>query len=99
MTLFYPSGLLDDETPSALALAQKARSLVTKATADRWCPRATEQEIRDSIMDVRSVMMSQGEDEAHNAYRLAELTQNLQVIHQTSLIINSAFSSSSVGTN
>lgn len=77
----YPSGLLDDETPSALALAQKARSLVTKATAERWCPRATEQEIRDNIMELRTRMMSEGENEVQDTYRLAELTQNLQVIH------------------
>ncbi|XP_044061335.1 kinesin-like protein klp-20 [Siniperca chuatsi] len=78
-----PQGLLDDETPSALALAQKARSLVTKATVVRWCPRATEQEIRDNIMDLRTVMMSQGESEAYT-YRLAELTQNLQIVKNQS---------------
>ncbi|XP_035525722.1 trichohyalin [Morone saxatilis] len=79
-----PQGLLDDETPSALALAQKARSLVTKATAIRWCPRATEQEIRDNITAIRTRMMSQGEDEVHNTYRLAELTQNLQIVKNQS---------------
>ncbi|KAG7230271.1 hypothetical protein INR49_024375, partial [Caranx melampygus] len=70
--------LLDDETPSALALAQKVRGLVTKAIVGHWCPRATEQEIRDKIMDLQTLMMSQGESEVHNTYRLAELTQNLQ---------------------
>ncbi|CAK6956556.1 chromosome-associated kinesin KIF4 [Scomber scombrus] len=68
----------DDETPSALALAQKVSSLVTKAAIGCWCPRAAEQEIRDCIMDVRNAMMSQGENTVHNTYRLAELVQNLQ---------------------
>ena len=81
----YPSGVLDDETPSALALAQTVRSLVTKASVNRWFPRATEQMIRDSIVDQRAVMMSQGENDVHNTIRLAELTQNLQVIHKRSL--------------
>ncbi|XP_078116868.1 kinesin-like protein KIF17 isoform X2 [Sander vitreus] len=76
----HPRGLLDDETPSALALAQKARNLVTKATVNRWFPRATEQKIRDDIADLRTVMMSQGESDVHNTFRLAELTQNLQIV-------------------
>ncbi|KAK9518015.1 hypothetical protein VZT92_023344 [Zoarces viviparus] len=79
-----PQGLLDDETPSALALAQKARSLVTKATVYRWCPRATERKIRGNIVDQRNVMMSQGESEVHNTLRLAELTQNLQIVKNQS---------------
>ncbi|TDH07725.1 hypothetical protein EPR50_G00108580 [Perca flavescens] len=76
----HPRGLLDDETPSALALAQKARNLVTTATVNRWCPRATEQKIRDDIADLRTAMMSQGESDVHNTFRLAELTQNLQTV-------------------
>ncbi|XP_045886906.1 osmotic avoidance abnormal protein 3 isoform X2 [Micropterus dolomieu] len=80
----HPQGFLDDETPSALALAQKARSMITKATVNRWCPRATEQEIRDDIMHLRTVMMSLGESETHNTYRLAELTQNLQTVKNQS---------------
>ena len=89
----YPSGVLDDETHSALALAQKARSLVTIATSNRWCPRATEQEIRDNIAEIRTRMMTQEEDEVHDTYRLAELTQNLQVIQKMSLILNRTSSS------
>ncbi|XP_047190406.1 kinesin-like protein KIF17 [Scophthalmus maximus] len=79
-----PQGLLDDETPSALALAQRARSLVTKATVGRWCPKATEREIRDKILDVQTLMMSQGESEAPNIHRLAELTQDLQIVKNQS---------------
>lgn len=86
MTL-YPPGLPDDETPSALALAQKARRLVTKATADRWCPSATEQQIRDNITELRTKMMSQGENEVPSIYRLVELTQNLQVLHAVTLAV------------
>ncbi|XP_074505796.1 uncharacterized protein LOC141775955 [Sebastes fasciatus] len=80
----HPQGLLDDETPSALALAQKARSLVTKAAVDRWCPRATEQKIRGDIVDRRAAMMSQGDSEVHNTVGLAELTQNLQIVKNQS---------------
>ncbi|XP_049442766.1 kinesin-like protein klp-20 [Epinephelus fuscoguttatus] len=80
----HPQGLLDDETPSALALAQKARCLVTNASVDRWCPRATEQKIRDDIVELRSAMMSQGESEVHTTFRLAELTQNLQIVKNQS---------------
>ncbi|KAL3044910.1 hypothetical protein OYC64_013225 [Pagothenia borchgrevinki] len=80
----HPQGVLDDETPSALALAQTVRSLVTKASVNRWFPRATEQMIRDSIVDQRAVMMSQGENDVHNTIRLAELTQNLQIVKDQS---------------
>ncbi|XP_010793013.1 osmotic avoidance abnormal protein 3 isoform X1 [Notothenia coriiceps] len=80
----HPQGVLDDETPSALALAQTVRSLVTKAFVNRWCPRATEQMIRDSIVDQRAVMMSQGENDVHNTIRLAELTHNLQIVKDQS---------------
>ncbi|XP_068447098.1 golgin subfamily A member 6-like protein 9 [Clinocottus analis] len=86
-TLIYcvnPQGLLDDETPSALDLAQKARGLVTKATVYRWCPRASEQKIRDSIVDQRNLMMSQGGSDVHSTFRLAELTQNLQIVKNQS---------------
>ncbi|XP_056296124.1 kinesin-like protein KIF17 [Pseudoliparis swirei] len=79
-----PQGLLDDETPCALALAQKASGLVTRATVYRWFPRANEQKIRDSIVDQRNTMMSQGGSEVHNTFRLAELTQNLQIVKNQS---------------
>ncbi|KAM7417744.1 hypothetical protein PAMA_017405 [Pampus argenteus] len=82
--LIYCIDPQDDETPSALALAQKVRSLVTKAAVSCWCPRATEEDIRSCIMDVRNVMMSQGENVAHNTYRLAELTHNLQIVKDQS---------------
>ncbi|XP_036933650.1 trichohyalin [Acanthopagrus latus] len=80
----HPQGVLDDDTHSAVALAQKARSLVTKATSNRWCPRATEQEIRDNITEIRTRMMTQEEDEVQDTYRLAELTQNLQIVKNQS---------------
>lgn len=80
-TLTKPSGVLDDETPSALVLAQRVRGFVTKATHGRWCPAATEQEIRDNILELRTMMMSQGECGAESTHRLAELTRNLQVNH------------------
>ncbi|KAG7518887.1 kinesin klp-20 isoform X1 [Solea senegalensis] len=79
-----PQGLLDNETPSALTLAQKVQSFSTTPTVGRWCPRATEQEIRQKIMDLQLLMMSQGQSEDHNTHRLAELTQNLQIVKKQS---------------
>ena len=75
----YQPGLLDYETPSALALAQQVRGLVNKATAGHWSPRAAEREIREEIMELQTTMMSQGGSEAQDTHRLAELTRNLQV--------------------
>ncbi|XP_030000857.1 kinesin-like protein KIF3A [Sphaeramia orbicularis] len=80
----HPQGFLDNETPSALVLAQKVRSLVTKLTVVRWRPQATEQEIREKIMALRTKMMSEGENEIHNTYKLAELIQDLQVVKNQS---------------
>ncbi|KAL3972920.1 proto-oncogene serine/threonine-protein kinase Pim-2 [Sarotherodon galilaeus] len=79
-----PQGLLDNETPSALNLAQKVRCFATKPTNGCWSPRATEKKIRDSITDLRSVIMSQGDSELHSIYELAELTQNLQMVKNQS---------------
>ncbi|XP_074529943.1 uncharacterized protein LOC141793287 [Halichoeres trimaculatus] len=69
---------------AALALAQKARSLTTQSVAGRWCPKVTEQKIRDDITELRAIMMTNGENEAQNSYRLAELTQNLQIVKNQS---------------
>lgn len=71
---------------SALALAQKVRGFITTATADVWYPRATEQDIRAKIAEVRTEMMSQRGKEACSIHRLAELTQNLQVILPTDFL-------------
>lgn len=65
---------------SAFALAQKVRGFTTTATAEVWYPRATEQDIRNKIAEVRTEMMSQQGKEACSIHRLAELTQNLQVM-------------------
>ncbi|KAF7668460.1 hypothetical protein LDENG_00011970 [Lucifuga dentata] len=80
----HPQGLLDDETPSALAVAQKVRGLVTKATVGCWCPREAEQEIRGKIMDLRAMVMSKGQSAVDDTYRLAELAQNLQIVKNQS---------------
>ncbi|XP_060935162.1 osmotic avoidance abnormal protein 3-like [Limanda limanda] len=77
-------GLLDYETPSALALAQKVRGLVNKATVGRWSPRAAEREIREEIMALQTMMMSQAGSEVQNTHRLAELSQNLQIVKNQS---------------
>ncbi|KAG7275725.1 hypothetical protein CRUP_009828, partial [Coryphaenoides rupestris] len=71
--------LLDNnETPSALALAQSVRGLVTAATYGRWCPRVTERELRLQMQGLRTSMMSQGEHGEEHTYRFAELTKILQ---------------------
>lgn len=75
-----PALPLSDEIASALTLAKKVRGFITMATADVWYPRATEQDIRDKIAEVRTEMISQRGKEAHSIHRLAELIQSLKVI-------------------
>lgn len=79
-----PQSLLDDETPSALDLAKKVGNLVTRAATSCWNPRASEQEIRESILELQNMIMSHGESEVHNIYKLAELTRNLQIVKNQS---------------
>ncbi|XP_024139920.1 trichohyalin isoform X1 [Oryzias melastigma] len=78
------AGLLDDETPAALDLAQKTSRLVTKSTAGRWSPKAAEREIREQIFDLQNTILSRGEGEVSNTYKLAELTQILQAVKNQS---------------
>lgn len=73
------AGLLNEEAPCALELAQKVRGLVTEAKNGRWNPKATEREIREGVMDLQNKIMSQEGSEAHNLYKLAELSRHLQV--------------------
>ncbi|KAM9833631.1 uncharacterized protein ACBT44_007312 [Syngnathus typhle] len=75
-----PQGNLDDETPSALALAQRVKRLVTRPSQFCWSPKKTEQEIRGHIMGLRHVMMSDSANGTYNIHRLAELIQSLQQI-------------------
>ncbi|XP_065815056.1 cilia- and flagella-associated protein 157 [Labrus bergylta] len=49
-----------------------------------WCPRATEEKIRDDITALRALIVSQGPSEGHNNYSMAELTQNLQIVKNQS---------------
>ncbi|KAM3612138.1 uncharacterized protein V6R79_003444 [Siganus canaliculatus] len=79
----HPQRFLDDGT-SALTLAQKVKSLVTKPRVNRWCRRAAEQEIRGDIEELRTRMMSQGENKVQDTYKLVELTQNLQIVKNQS---------------
>ncbi|XP_015246438.1 PREDICTED: chromosome-associated kinesin KIF4-like [Cyprinodon variegatus] len=76
-------GFVDDETQSALHLAQKVRGLVTKPTSVRWNPKRTEQELRESILELQNVMLL-GENQVHNIYKLAQLTQNLKTVKNQS---------------
>ncbi|KAK7922803.1 hypothetical protein WMY93_009705 [Mugilogobius chulae] len=80
----HPQGVLDNETPNALTLAQKVRTLQTKPVVIRWCPRATEEEIRDKMAALRTEMMSEGESEIHSTYKLAQLNHDLQVVKSQS---------------
>ncbi|XP_049600120.1 golgin subfamily A member 6-like protein 9 isoform X2 [Syngnathus scovelli] len=79
-----PQGNLDDETPSALALAQRVKRLVTRPSQFCWSPKKTEQEIRGHIMGLRHVMMSDSANETYNIRRLAELIQSLQIVKEQS---------------
>ncbi|XP_057705697.1 kinesin-like protein KIF15-A isoform X3 [Corythoichthys intestinalis] len=79
-----PQGDLDDETPSALALAQKVKHLTTKASVCCWCPEETQREIRSRIAELRHVMMSDVASGTYNIHRLAELIQSLQIVKEQS---------------
>ncbi|XP_077433919.1 uncharacterized protein LOC144059024 isoform X2 [Vanacampus margaritifer] len=84
-TLIYfiqPQGDSDDETPSALALAQKVKRLVTRASQFCWSPTKTEREIRGRIMELRHAMMS--DDGTCNIHRLDELIRSLQLVKEQS---------------
>uniref|UniRef100_A0A1A8MGF3 Kinesin motor domain-containing protein n=1 Tax=Nothobranchius pienaari TaxID=704102 RepID=A0A1A8MGF3_9TELE len=73
-----PQGLLDVEIPSALDLAQRVRGCATKAQAVRWNPKQTERGIREGIMELQTIIMSQRDSDVHSIHKLAEMTQNLQ---------------------
>ncbi|XP_051936760.1 kinesin-like protein unc-104 isoform X2 [Hippocampus zosterae] len=79
-----PRGDLDDETPSALALAQKVKRLVTRASRFCWSPEKREQEIRGHIVELRHAMMSDAADGTCNIHRLAELIRSLQIVKEQS---------------
>ncbi|XP_019730331.1 uncharacterized protein LOC109518737 isoform X2 [Hippocampus comes] len=79
-----PQGDLDDETPSALALAQKVKRLVTRASQFCWSPEKREQEIRGRIVELRHAMMSDAADGTCNIHRLAELIRSLQIVKEQS---------------
>uniref|UniRef100_A0A1A8FHM1 Uncharacterized protein n=1 Tax=Nothobranchius korthausae TaxID=1143690 RepID=A0A1A8FHM1_9TELE len=76
-----PQGLLDVETPSALDLAQRVRGCATKAQTVRWNPKQTERGIRQGIMELQTIIMSQRDSDVHSIHKLAEMTQNLQVTY------------------
>uniref|UniRef100_A0A096LPZ9 Kinesin motor domain-containing protein n=1 Tax=Poecilia formosa TaxID=48698 RepID=A0A096LPZ9_POEFO len=78
-----PQGFLDDETQSALHLAQKVRGLVTKPTSVCWNPRTTERELRERIVELQNVVLL-GESEVQSIYKLAQLTQNLKIVKRQS---------------
>ncbi|XP_077388978.1 uncharacterized protein LOC144026267 [Festucalex cinctus] len=77
-----PQGVLDDETPSALALAQKVKRLVTRASQFCWSPEKTEREIRGRITELRHAVMS--DDGTYNIHRLDELIRSLQIVKEQS---------------
>ncbi|CAG5991185.1 unnamed protein product, partial [Menidia menidia] len=79
-----PQSLLHDETLCALDLAQRVRQLETSPTAGCWSPRSTERQIREGIMELQTMIMSGGESELHNIYKLAELSENLQMVKNKS---------------
>ncbi|XP_035267348.1 trichohyalin isoform X1 [Anguilla anguilla] len=78
-----PQGLLDEETPHALALAQRVRGLVTRTAprhCGKWSPQAAAREIREQIRDLRTKMVAQSECEEGDTRRLEELIRALQVV-------------------
>ncbi|KAF7228103.1 transcript variant X3 [Nothobranchius furzeri] len=79
-----PQGLLDVETPSALDLAQRVRGCATKAQTVRWNPKQTERGLREGIMELQTIIMSQRDSDVHSIHKLAEMTQNLQMVKNQS---------------
>ncbi|XP_061542603.1 kinesin-like protein KIF17 isoform X2 [Phycodurus eques] len=79
-----PQDGLDDETRSALALAQKVKRFLTRASVCCWSPEKTQQEIRGRIMELRHAMMSDASNGTYNIHRLAELIQSLQIVKEQS---------------
>ncbi|XP_061643157.1 chromosome-associated kinesin KIF4A isoform X2 [Phyllopteryx taeniolatus] len=79
-----PQDGLDDETRSALAVAQKVKRFLTRASVCCWSPEKTQQEIRGRIMELRHVMMSDASNGTYNIHRLAELIQSLQIVKEQS---------------
>ncbi|KAJ8337566.1 hypothetical protein SKAU_G00365320 [Synaphobranchus kaupii] len=76
-----PQGLVDEETPHALALAQRVRGLVTHVApghCGKWSPQAAARELREQIQDLRTKMVTQAECEEGDTRRLEELIRALQ---------------------
>ncbi|KAI1898462.1 hypothetical protein AGOR_G00072600 [Albula goreensis] len=76
-------GLLDEETPCALALAQRVRGLVACTVIGHygiWCPQSAAREIREKIQELRSKMVSQAKCEEEDTQRLEELIRALQMV-------------------
>nr|XP_015799873.2 chromosome-associated kinesin KIF4 isoform X3 [Nothobranchius furzeri] len=79
-----PQGILDVETPSALDLAQRVRGCATKAQTVCWNPKQTERGLREGIMELQTIIMSQRDSDVHSIHKLAEMTQNLQMVKNQS---------------
>ncbi|KAG7465180.1 hypothetical protein MATL_G00173600 [Megalops atlanticus] len=75
-----PQGLLDEETPCALALANRVRGLETHVTPGQWCPQAAAREIRERIHELRTRMVSLQDCGKDDTRKLEELIQALQVV-------------------
>ncbi|KAK5611427.1 hypothetical protein CRENBAI_016897 [Crenichthys baileyi] len=74
-------GFLDDETQSALHLAQKVRGLVTKPTSVHWNPRSAEQELRESIMELQNLILL-GEKGKGSADKVQERVTRIQQLKE-----------------
>ncbi|XP_058852730.1 uncharacterized protein LOC131699620 [Acipenser ruthenus] len=73
-------GLIDEEVPRALSLAQVARGLRMKVSPGHWSPKEAAQSLRAHIREQRSRIVSAGESGGEGVNQLGELIKALQIV-------------------
>ncbi|RXM95080.1 40S ribosomal protein S14 [Acipenser ruthenus] len=71
-------GLIDEEVPWALSLAQVVRGLRMKVSPGHWSPKEAAQSLRAHIREQRSRIVSAGESGGEGVNQLGELIKALQ---------------------
>ncbi|XP_058852598.1 kinesin-like protein unc-104 [Acipenser ruthenus] len=73
-------GLIDEEVPWALSLAQVVRGLRMKVSPGHWSPKEAAQSLRAHIREQRSRIVSAGESGGEGVNQLGELIKALQIV-------------------
>ncbi|MGH0117149.1 UNVERIFIED_CONTAM: hypothetical protein FKN15_029562 [Acipenser sinensis] len=73
-------GLIDEEVPRALSLAQVVRGLRMKVSPGHWSPKEAAQSLRAHIREQRSRIVSAGESGGEGVNQLGELIKALQIV-------------------